>query len=330
MRVGIIGAGRMATTHARELAQLGVEIAAVSDLIPERAEAFAAQYGATVCPSDRALVAADRLDAVYITTPTRAHADQVVLAAERGLAVFVEKPLALSVADAARAARAVERGGVIACVGYHWRYTEAVARAEALLQDAPIALLVCRWYWTLPPIPWLRAKDQGGGQIVDQVTHLIDLAQHFGGPIQTAYAAYTLNTYTPQEFHNWDGSAITYRFARGAVGAVEGTYALFPQIQERPALDIITRERLLRITPEGLAVHTPGGVEAFPNTRPFYRGLNEAFVQAVQTGNPALVKTPIRAGLRSLAATLAANHSATTGQVVDLDAYIHTETGGEA
>lgn len=318
MRVGIIGAGRMGHTHARELAQLGVQIAAACDTDADRAEAMAQQYGGRAYTVDTAMLDDCKLDAVYICTPTRAHADQVVRVAERGLPVFIEKPLAFTLDEAERAARAVDAAGVISCVGYHWRYTEAVERAEAIIDGQPIALVTCRWYWTLPPLAWLRDKDLGGGQIVDQITHLIDLAQHLAGPVQTVYAAYTLQTRTPQEFNNWDASALTLRFAEGAVGAVEGTYALFPQIQERPHIDLALREKMLRITPEGLQVHTATGVEVFPNTRPFYTGLNRAFVEAVREGRPELIHTPIHVGLRSLAVTLAANHSAQTGEVVAL------------
>ena len=321
MRIGIIGAGRMGHTHARELQALGVPIAAVCDVQPDRAQVMAGMYGAQVYPSDEALLAAG-VDAVYVTTPTRDHVAPIVRAAEAGVHVFVEKPLAFSLAEAQEAARAVEKAGVISCVGYHWRYTEAVAQAEALVQGQPIALLACRWYWTLPPIEWLRDKDLGGGQIVDQITHLVDLAQHLGGPVDRVYAAYTLQTRTDAEFHNWDGYAVTLTFEGGAVGTVTGTYALFPQISERPHLDLALRERLLRITPEGLEVHTAAGIEKFANTRPFYRGLNEAFLAAVREGRPDLVRTPIAVGLRSLAVTLAANHSAATGEIVQMAQFM--------
>ncbi|MCW5850466.1 MAG: Gfo/Idh/MocA family oxidoreductase [Anaerolineae bacterium] len=322
MKIGIIGAGRMGHTHARELHALGVPITAVCDIQPDRAQFMADMYGAQVYPTDQALLDDAGVDAVYVTTPTRDHIEPVVRAAERGVHLFVEKPLAFTLAEAEEAARAVEKAGVISCVGYHWRYTEAVQQAEALVQDQPIALLACRWYWTLPPIEWLRNKDLGGGQIVDQITHLIDLAQHLGGPVDRVYAAYALQTRTDAEFHNWDGYAVTLTFGSGAVGTVTGTYALFPQISERPHLDLALRERMLRITPEGLEVHTAAGIETFANTRPFYRGLNETFVRAVREGRPDLVRTPIRAGLLSLAVTLAANHSAATGEIVRMDQFM--------
>lgn len=330
MRVAIIGAGRMGHTHARELSALGVEIGAVTDILPDRAEVMVKQYGGQAYASAQALLDQSDVAAVYITTPTRSHTDLVVAAAQAGRHIFVEKPLAFTLAEAERAAQAVERAGVISCVGYHWRYTEAVERAEALIAGQPIALIACRWYWTLPPIPWLRDKDLGGGQMVDQVTHLVDLARQFGGGIDTVYAAYTLQTRTSQEFNNWDGYAVTLTFGSGAVGTVTGTYALFPQISERPHIDLALRERLLRITPEGLEVHTAQGIETFPNTRPFYRGLNEAFITAVREARPDMVKTPIRAGLRSLAATLAANRSAATGRPIHLATFISEESTEES
>ena len=325
VRIGMIGAGRMSHIHANCLAKIPeAKIVAVADVLSDRAQSLAERWGATAYGDYGAMLNAEQLDAVYICAPTGAHADQAIAVAERHLPFFVEKPLALTMTDAWRAARAVERAGVLSCVGYHWRYTNAVIQARAILGDRPLALTCAEWLWTLPPILWLRDKDLGGGQVVDQTTHLTDLCQLFGGPVTEVYAAYTLNTYTDAEFHNWDGYSLAFKHAGGAVGNLRCTYALFKEIADfqSPRVDLVARDLFLRITPVGLTVVTPQGVQEYANSGEHHFGVNRAFVSAVEKGDASFILSSVPETLRSLALTLAANQSAQTGQPVHLDHFM--------
>jgi predicted dehydrogenase len=192
------------------------------------------------------------------------------------------------------------------------------------LGDRPLALMVAEWYWTLPPILWLRNVDLGGGQVVDQSTHLSDLFNVFGGPVQSVCANYTLNAYSAAEFHNWDGYALTCKHAGGAVSSLHCTYALFAQMGAfaPPRVDLCAREQFLRITPAGLTVVSPQGTEEFPNSGVFHFGVNQAFVGAVDSGDHSLVHSTVGETLRSLALTLAATASATSGTIVDVDTFM--------
>ncbi len=325
VRIGMIGAGRMADTHAGCLDSIpAAQIAAVSDVDADRARRLAEQTGAAPFVDYREMLDAAPLDAVYICTPTGMHAEQAIAVAARGLPFFVEKPLTLSMREAWRVARAVERHNVLTCVGYHWRYTEAVRRARELLDGRALALTAAEWWWTLPPIEWLRDKDLGGGQVVDQTTHLTDLCQWFGGPVSRVYAAFTRNTYSDAEFHNWDGYSLTFAHRSGAVGSLRCTYALFREVAQYvpPRVDLIAREMLLQITPAGLTVSTPQGRREYPNTGLLHFPINQAFVSAVENADASQVCSSVSETLRSLALTLAANQSAETGQPVDLDAFM--------
>lgn len=325
IRIGMVGAGRMSNVHAQRLARIPeAKIVAVADVLPDRAQSLAGSMGAVAYTDYGAMLDGEHLDAVYICTPTGAHAGQAVEAAERHLPFFVEKPLALTMSEGCRVAQAVERAGVTSCVGYHWRYSGAVARAQEILAGRPLALTSAEWLWTLPPILWLRDKDLGGGQVVDQTTHLTDLCQWFGGPVTRVYAAYALNTYTDAEFHNWDGYALSFTHATGAVGSLRCTYALFKEIADfqPPRVDLVARELLLRITPTGLTVVTPQGRQEYPNDGDAYLNLNQAFVSALEKGDTSFVRSSVPETLPSLALTLAANESARTGQPVNLDQFM--------
>ena len=177
---------------------------------------------------------------------------------------------------------------------------------------------------------WLRDKDLGGGQVVDQTTHLTDLCQLFGGPVTDVYAAYCLNTYTDGEFHNWDGYSLTWRHRGGAVGSLHATYALFSEIQdfEAPRVSLTARRLFLRIDPAGLTVVRPEGSEHVDNDAGiFHFNANRAFVDALLANDPAPIRSSVPETLRSLALTLAANESAALGRPVNLDAYMQAHGG---
>jgi predicted dehydrogenase len=325
VRIGIIGAGRMGNTHAGHLLNIPEsQIAAVADIVPERAEALAGRTGGRAYVDYRQMLDKETLDAVYVCTPTRGHAEHAVAVAERKLALFVEKPLAATMAEAWQIVRAVRRAGILSCVDYQWRYTHAVRAAQEILGDRPLAAVTAQWMWTIPPIPWLRDKDLGLGQVVDQTTHLTDLCLLFAGPAAEVYAAYTLNTFSDLEFHNWDGFSLAWKHVGGAVGSLQGTYALFPTIgqYEPPTVKVIAREMLLRITAEGLAVITPDGQRDVPNAGPLHHAVNAAFVSAVAQGSAAPIRSGVWETLGSLAFTLAANESALAGRPIDVNLFI--------
>jgi predicted dehydrogenase len=326
LRIGIIGAGRLGMTHANCLAQMeDVRVTAVADIAQAPAQRVAALSGAAVYEDYREMLDREPLDAVYVCSSTLQHAEQAIAVAERKIHLFLEKPLAGAMADGWRIRRAVETAGILSCVDYQWRYMPAVIKAEEILAGRPLALTAGQWMWTIPPVPWFRNKELGLGQVVDQSTHLLDLCQHFGGPVKEVYAAYTLNTYSDAEFHNWDGYSLTFKHAGGAVGSLNCTYALFADIAKSvpPSVTLVAREMHLRLAPDGLTVQTPEGLESYENgaMTPHYCA-NAAFITALRTGDAAAIRTPVAQTLRSLALTLAANESAVTGQPVDLDLFL--------
>lgn len=330
VRLGLIGAGRMGNVHANCLQTIPqARLVAVADVVPARAHALAAGWDATAYTDYRAMLEREQLDAVYICTPTRVHTEHALAVAERGLPFFIEKPLALTMYEAHQILQAVERARVMTCVGYHWRYTNAVLKAQEILAGRTLTLTAAQWWWTLPPVMWLRDKDWGGGQVVDQTTHLTDLCQLFGGAVTHVYAAYSHTAYTDDEFHNWDAYALAFKHVSGAVGSLRCTYALFKEIAdyEPPRVDLIARELFLRITPTELTVITPQGRQEYRNEGVHHWGINRAFVSAIATREPALIRSSIPETWRSLALTLAANESARLGQPIHLDHFAMGKEG---
>lgn len=333
-RIGIIGTGRRGKDHIRQLVKRDdVVVTAVCDIVREVAEEAARIAGAPRIYVDyREMLDKETLDAVIVATPAPVHAGPAVLALQKGLNVMCEKPLAWSLRDALRIVDAAQASRGLCEVGYQYRHNPAVGIALERLGGSGIALVRGFYYHTVPLVESIKDVRTGGGQIFDQVTHLIDLSRVFAGDVVKVYSRYTRNARGPEEFNNWDGYAVTYEYKSGAVGNFSSTYALFLGHGEPPTLDIIGREVLVRFAGSKLIVVTPKGREEFgPETEGFTvtTDIIGDFVTAVATGDRSLIKSPPGDAINSLAATIAANLSAQTGQIISTDELIERARSGE-
>ncbi|WP_226346839.1 Gfo/Idh/MocA family oxidoreductase [Agilicoccus flavus] len=140
LRVALIGAGRIGTNHARILAERlpGVRLTAVADPVPGAAERLAGPFGARAVTDVHDVFADPDVDAVAITSSSVAHADLSVAAAEAGKAIFCEKPMAMTLAEADRVVEAVERAGVPLQVGFNRRFAADFVAAHDIVASGGI------------------------------------------------------------------------------------------------------------------------------------------------------------------------------------------------
>jgi predicted dehydrogenase len=319
LRVAGIGAGRRAQAHYRALQQVeNAEVVAICDVDEARAQKAAAPFEAEVYTDYRDMLDTEQPDAVYIITPPNLHAEQVEYAATQKAAIFVEKPVALSVLDARRIRMAVEQGGVLCCVGYQQRYTSLASQAQSLMAGRDLGMARIWWYQGVPRVPWNLDAAQGGGQIVEQATHLFDLCRLLGGEIDHVYAQFGRSAWRDNaDFQNWDVYAGTFAFASGAVGSVATTYALFVGLPQSSGLDIVSEELLLRYSGRGLQQITPDGATEHVAEGPSAEvRMAEAFLKAVEEDDPAPIRSPLDDSLKTLALTMAFNRSAEQGRTV--------------
>jgi myo-inositol 2-dehydrogenase/D-chiro-inositol 1-dehydrogenase len=138
--VGLIGAGRIGTSHAGIIARRvpGADLVAVADPRPGVAATLAAPLGARGETDPGAIFAAEDIDAVVITATSEAHCELVVAAAQAGKAVFCEKPMSLNLPDADRAIAAARDAGVQLQVGFNRRFATDFAAAHALIVDGAV------------------------------------------------------------------------------------------------------------------------------------------------------------------------------------------------
>lgn len=225
-RVGFVGAGGIARRHADVLARFDdVAVVAVADMDAGRAAALAP--GAAVFGDWRAMLDAGGLDALFMCVPPFAHGAIELAAAGRGIPFLVEKPLAVDLAVAERVAAAVEAAGLVTAVGYHWRYLDFLDRAREALAGRPARLVMGFWLDSTPPVDWWGVAAKSGGQMVEQATHLFDLARDLVGEAEVVGAAGGRTRRAGHEALDIaDAGVAALRFEGGAVGTMAATCLL--------------------------------------------------------------------------------------------------------
>lgn len=318
VRIGFIGSGGIANAHMNVLQGTeDVSLAAFADPQVERAENAAARFDGTAYSDYREMLEKETLDAVYVCVPPFAHEDQEIIAARKGLHLFIEKPIALSMAKACEIKKAIDDAGVIACVGYHWRYNGTTQQARELLDDLPVGMVLGYWMGGMPGVPWWRVMAGSGGQMVEQTTHIFDLARYLAGDVTEVYAAYA--TRCLEEVPNFDVSDVgtaTLKFAGGAVGTVSNTCILGQGYTV--GLHIAAKDLVLEIDGGNLRVLRPGKTEIIANNVNAFQAEDQTFIHAVRTGDTSGIRSTYEDAMKTLAVTLAANESARTGVPVKL------------
>jgi predicted dehydrogenase len=199
VRIGIIGTGAVARYHIRSyLATPGARVVAVCDILPERAQAVAAEFGIPgVDARVEDLLARPEVDAVSICTPNSSHAPAAIAAARAAKHILCEKPLALTLADADAMLAEARRAGIIHMVNFTKRPFPGIAQLKALLEAGELGevLQIEASYlqgWLLSTAVgdstsrhiWrLDRQISGSGVLGDLGSHLIDLGHHLVGPI---------------------------------------------------------------------------------------------------------------------------------------------------
>ena len=187
-RVGLVGCGAIFLQHANAVAEIAeAEIAAVCDIRKERAEQQAAQFGGAVYTDYEDMIQNAGLDAVHICTPHDLHAPMAVYALEHGVHVMVEKPMALSYADAQAMVAAQSVRGAVLDVIFQNRYNDVViAIRDALSSGTLGAILAARAMvaWSRPDSYYAGSdwkgtwKREGGACIINQSIHTLDLMRY--------------------------------------------------------------------------------------------------------------------------------------------------------
>ena len=294
LRIGVIGAGWIATDHVVVLRRLGHEIAAVCDLDPKRAARLAPEGARTYASWEELLEREEGLDAVWVATPPLLHRAPAVAAMERGLPVFLEKPVARTLDDARAIVAAAHATGVVCAVGYQWHAAEVLDEARRILAGRTIGCLVGQSVGGTQSRPWFLDRAEGGGNLLERGSHHIDLARALAGEIVAVQAAASSVRLAPRPADGGDiDDAVTLilHFASGGIGTIvvawtsdglPGSY--WVEVTARDAALHLDLDPHFRI--HGFSDGAP--VESGSHTSPFERSVDR-FVTAARAGDPGVV-----------------------------------------
>ena len=313
IRIGFIGAGGIASRHVGDLLTFAdVEIVALADLAQERAQEQAARANAKAYTNYGEMLDKEEFDALYICVPPFAHGPLEMAAIERRLPFFVEKPLATKDEIAQKIAQGVAEQNLVTAVGYHWRYLDITEEAQDLLSNNPARLALGYWLDFTPPPAWWGRQVQSGGQMVEQTTHIFDLARVLVGDVEKVYAAGThLDRPAFADADVCDVTVATLHFASGALGTMTSTCLL--NWPHRIGLHLFCEGLAIELSEFEIMIDVGRGR---PVRRaegdPFMRE-DRAFIDAVQ-GKPNRIRAPYAEALKTLQLTLAANRSVQEGR----------------
>lgn len=228
MKTAIIGCGKVGHLHAAALSALKESaFTAVCDFDGERAAAFAAQYGVRPYTDAAAMYREAGIEAVVICTPHPLHAAPTILAAEHGVHVLVEKPLAASLDDCDRMIAAAAKHRVQLGVVSQRRFFEPVLRMKAAVDAGkigkPILGTVAMFSWRDEAYyrsdTW-RGKwsTEGGGVLINQSPHHLDILQWIMGPIDEISGEWANLSHPYIEVE--DTAVASIRFRNGGLGSI--------------------------------------------------------------------------------------------------------------
>lgn len=242
MKYALIGCGRISTNHVKAVINNQLEFVAVCDVIPEHMENVLAKHDLqndiTIkrYTDYKKLLEENEIDLVGIATESGIHAEIALYCIEKGVNVIIEKPMAMSIADANEIIRRSEEKGVKVSACHQNRFNIAVQEMRNALEKGRFGKLShgsihVRWnrnkdYYT--QAPWRGTWAQDGGALMNQCIHGIDLLRWMmGNEIDEVYGV------TRQQFHDYleaeDIGMAVVKFKNGAVGTIEGTTNVYPQ-----------------------------------------------------------------------------------------------------
>jgi predicted dehydrogenase len=233
---GIIGAGAIAEVHARAIDTImEADLVGVYDHNPDKAIAFSMKFNCKVFETAEELCNDDRIDIVCICTPSGLHLKSALTAINAGKHCVIEKPIEVTLEGCDRIIEAGIQHNVMVSGIFPMRFSRVNIELKKAIDEGRFGTLVMgdayiKWYRSpeyYKDVKWRSSLlSSGGGAVMNQGIHSVDLLQWFMGKVEAVCAFTGLIGHEGIEVE--DVAAATMRFANGAIGVIEATTAVNP------------------------------------------------------------------------------------------------------
>ena len=326
VRLGFIGLGLIPTSaHLPGLAPLlesgDAVLQAFCDVDEQTLQKQAAEFKPNATYGNHSeMLEKEELDAVYFCVPPTFHTDELEMAADKGLAVFIEKPVSLDMSKAVAGNAIVEKAGILTQVGFLSRYEPAALPARELLQERTLRHANLLHIRDGKPLRyWTSRYDLSGGSFVENTIHRIDLLRYLVDDDIEDVSAFYMPRRTgegPEPMDLPHVYNVNYRFASGITVNATVSRVQYESGIEKSDLLVVSDEHLLEYYPDRLVENGEVVWETDQKENGFARQA-EAFIRAVQKDDHDVMRSSCADAMNSLAAVLGANLSAENGgQVV--------------
>ena len=326
LSIGVLGTG-FSSVHVERLGKLDdVAVTAVCGRSLEKAQAFNHRMGlidAKAFGDFDEMLDGSHLDVHYICLPPHAHHDQEAKAAQRGIHLFLEKPIAYDLNQAEEIVAAIEKAGIVSQVGYQMRFFKAVHALKEMPDPGRPTLFEGRFWANFEGPSWWADKAGSNGQVYEQVTHIYDIARYlFGEPESASGLMANLCHQNDPAYTVEDTSVATIRFRNGALGMISGSNCAIPErflggfraAFENVTLDFNASADPQQTNTSTLFIHDGKTITQqldFEEDGDPYLDQTIAFLKAVRGEGPQVC--PAREGLLDIRLTTAVMESAESG-----------------
>jgi predicted dehydrogenase len=233
---GIIGCGMISDFHSAAIANIkNGELVAVSSRKAENSQRLVDYYGIQAHSDYNEMLNRDDIDIVCVCTPSGAHMEPAVAAAEAGKHVIIEKPLEITLERCDTIIESCEKTNVRLCTIFNSRFSDASQLVKDTVSSGRLGQLTLGDAY----VKWYRSQDyydsgdwrgtmelDGGGAMMNQSIHAIDFLQYVMGPVRSVQAF--TDTLAHERIDVEDVAVAALRFENGALGVIEGTTAVYP------------------------------------------------------------------------------------------------------
>jgi len=318
VRVGFVGTGGIAGNHLGNLSAADdVELVAMCDVIKDRADSRAKEFGGSAYTRVEEMYDKEKLDAIYVCLPPFGHGEPELLAIERGIPLFVEKPVDMGIDAAVRIRDAATRAGLITSVGYNWRYSDVVFEARERLGRHVVLGAIGAWMGGMPGVAWWRLKAQSGGQHVEQTTHVFDMCRYLlrGDAVSVHAVSATGGMTDVPNYDVEDMSLVNVTFDNGTIASVQSACCLSGW--NRVKIEVFGKDLAADIT-QGRATFVLGKdereeIESSVNP---YEEEDRIFIDAVKSGDGSKIRAPYADAVQTQKITAAASKSMELGKAI--------------